>query len=124
LTDRWFGLAKNVSPFAVDVFYHAVCTGAFNVKYRNSEVIKVKSGDSASASASCKRKQAVLGGGWVALSGGLPAAGGWAKSSKPADSKSDKKKVPDDKWSVTYYNDSVVTHRLLVRAVCKAGGAP
>jgi hypothetical protein len=124
LTDRWFGLAKNTSGGQLEVLFHTVCTGAYVVNYRNSDVVRVKPGESAKATAACKSKEAVLGGGFAGFTDGLPAAGGWAKQSRPKDSKADGNKVPDDSWAVTYYNDSVTTHRLLVRAVCKAGNAP
>jgi hypothetical protein len=66
----------------------------------------------------------VLGGGFVGYSKGLPASGGSTNLSRPFDSKKDRKKVPDDGWLARYHNDSVVTHRLLVVAVCKAGNVP
>jgi hypothetical protein len=124
ITDRWYGLAKNTAAEERVVYTYAVCTDAYVIKYRNSDVVRVKSGENGKASASCKPKEAVLGGGFVAYTQGLPASGGWANASRPRDSKKDRKKVPDDGWFANYHNDSVVTHRLLVRAVCKAGAAP
>jgi hypothetical protein len=124
ITDRWFGSAKNTSGGTISVDYHAVCTDAYIVKYRYSDVVNVKSGKEATASASCKPTEAVLGGGFVGFSEGLPASGGWAKESRPRDSKKDRKKVPDDGWRAKYYNGAVVTHRLLVVAACKKGNAP
>jgi hypothetical protein len=124
ITDRWFGLAKNTSGVTVTVNTHAVCTDAYVVSYRNSDVVRVKPGENAKAAAACKRKHAVLGGGFVGFSDGLPASGGSVNASRPFDSKKDRKKVPDDGWLARYHNDSVVTHRLLVVAVCKAGNAP
>jgi hypothetical protein len=124
ITDRWFGLARNTSGSAISVNYHAVCTDAYVINYRNSDVVNVKPGESAKAAATCKRRHAVLGGGFVGFGDGLPASGGSANVSRPFDSKKDRKKVPDDGWLARYHNDSVVTHRLLVVAVCKAGNAP
>jgi hypothetical protein len=121
ITDRWFGLAKNTSGAPVDVDNHAVCSASYIVRYRNSDVVNVKPGESKKATASCSRRHAVLGGGFVGFSDGLPAAGGSVTSSRPVDSKRDRKAVPDDGWAAKYHNDSVVTHRLLVVAVCKAG---
>jgi hypothetical protein len=124
ITDRWFGLARNTDGGTISVNYHAVCTDANVVKYRNSDLINVKPGKDAKASASCKPKEAVLGGGFAGFSEGLPATGGWTSSSRPRDSKQDANKVPDDGWLAKYHNDAVVTHRLLVVAACKAANAP
>jgi hypothetical protein len=124
ITDRWFGLAKNTTGATISVDYHAVCTDAYVVRYRNSDVVKVKPGQTAKAAAACTRRQAVLGGGFVGFSEGLPASGGSANVSRPFDSRKDRKKVPDDGWLAKYHNDAVVAHRLLVVAVCKAGNAP
>jgi hypothetical protein len=123
-TDNWFGSAKNAAGVTLPVDYHAVCTDVFVGRYRSSDVVRVKSGESGKASAACKAKEAVLGGGFVGFNQGLPASGGWVNASRPRDSKKDRKKVPDDGWFASYRNDSVVTHRLVVFAVCKAATAP
>jgi hypothetical protein len=124
ITDTWFGVATNPTGGSIDVDYHAVCTDEYKVRYRNSDIVRVKSGEEGKGTASCKSKEAVLGGGFVGYHEGLPASGGWTTESVPRDSKKDAKKVPDDAWRAQYYNNSVVTHRLLVVAVCKAGDAP
>ena len=123
-TDNWFTSAKNTTGGTIDVDSHAICTDAYIVKYRNSDVVRVKPDETGKAAAACKRREAVLGGGFVGFSEGLPASGGWASVNRPFDSKRDRKKVPDDGWRASYHNDAVVNHRLLVFAVCKAGNAP
>jgi hypothetical protein len=124
ITDRWFGLATNTTGGTIDVDYHAVCTDAYSVRYRNSDVVRVKPGETGKAAATCGREHAVLGGGFVGYYEGLPASGGSVSASRPFDSKKDRKSVPDDGWLAKYHNDSVSAHRLLVVAVCKAGNAP
>ncbi len=64
----------------------------------------------------CRNKQSVTGGGFVANFGSAQAH---IIQSRPFDSLNDKNKVPDDGWSVKFYNDSGNTQEFALTAACR-----
>jgi hypothetical protein len=93
------------------------CTSGYDGTTRTAKT-KIKPGDAGAAAAACKRSEAVIAGGFESLRGGEPAFSTWATSTRPFDSRDDRRKVPDDGWRATVHNGSGAKTVLRAVAVC------
>ena len=86
---------------------------------RQSDAITVKPGDTGKATARCKGGEAVTAGGLFSALGGEPRRDTWATSTRPYDSK-DNRKTPDDGWTIKVQNgrDTGKT-KIAAYAVCQ-----
>jgi hypothetical protein len=117
-----------VADWILTVQNHAAVQGSYAVWYacsdaydvtRRAESTTVKRGDAGKATATCKRREAVINGGLAMTAGGEPKPDTWATATRPFDS-ADKKKTPDDGWTAKAYNESNAKIALTAYAVCAA----
>lgn len=94
------------------------CSTELSVKIRQGSKT-VKPGKSGKLKVACAEKEAVLSGGYdFAAQPGFELVDSNLNASIPFDSKSDKKKVPDDGWSVRAFNGAASTQTLRAFAAC------
>jgi hypothetical protein len=117
LTD-WTMTAQNHASVQGTYSIWYGCSDAYDVS-RRAKSTTVRRGDVGQATATCKRGEAVINGGFAMTAGGEPKRDTWATSTRPFDS-DDRKKTPDDGWTVRAYNDSNAKAGLTVYAVCAA----
>lgn len=82
--------------------YYGIC-GTYDVRFRRA-VTKIDDGESGSVTASCKKSETLLGGGFAGIKNDAVGYQIDLLATKPVDSKDDKKKVPDDGWQVKAAN--------------------
>jgi hypothetical protein len=99
--------------------FHSVCSDVYDVRYRYSDPTRMKPLEAGVATASCKRKEAVLGGGFQSKHMNASAYQTPALATRPADSRSDRDKVPDDGWQARAFNTQEFNVNLIAIAVCK-----
>ena len=119
----WRGVAT-MTAGPGDLIFHAVCSQAFVINYRQSDPVRLESYRGGKATVSCNRSEAVLGGGVALFLNGEPQTSVGVSATRPHDSKSDGNKVPDDGWLARGHNFSTETLRLRAFAACKVGLAP
>ena len=117
LTD-WSNTVQNHAAVQGSYTVWFGCSDAYDVS-RRSESTSVKPGEVGKATATCRRDEAVITGGLAMTVGGEPKPDTWATSTRPYDSK-DNKKTPDDGWAAKAYNDTDAKARLTAYAVCAA----
>jgi hypothetical protein len=120
VSPRWYSYAQNEGGLTMVVDYWTVCSSSYVLRYRTAEA-NAKKGQEATATAKCKAREAVMGGGFHASAGEFVAINVWPTATKPWDSKDDARKVPDDGWRVTLHNGSNAKVDVVAHAVCLHG---
>ena len=114
----WHPFAHNTT--ANDTLWdsYAICSD-LDVRYRESEGVRVRPEETAKAIAECRPNEAVVSGGWAGKDGMVIGFTMRALTTKPWDSKDDKNKVPDDGWLAKAQSLHGQRIDLVANAVCK-----
>lgn len=99
-----------------------VCSDDLTVRYRRSDPIRLRPGETVKAIAHCRPNEAVLGGGFAGVKGEVIGYRIGALASKPWDSKQDAKGVPEDGWLAKARSLESLRVSLVANAVCKRPG--
>ena len=84
-----------------------------------TEAKQVQSGSAGKVTAKCKASEAVIDGGFGSTQGGsTDVRNMWVTSSRPHDSK-DKRRTPDDGWTVKLRNTDAAKAKLTAYAFCE-----
>jgi hypothetical protein len=99
----WTSTVQNLADINAEYTVWYSCIEGLDPVLRQSDTVSVKPGDAGKATARCKAGEAVTAGGLFSAVGGQPRRDTWATSTRPYDSK-DNKKTPDDGWTIKVQN--------------------
>jgi hypothetical protein len=114
----WSPVARNTTIDDTLWDAYAVCSD-LDVSHRESERVRVATEEAGKAIAPCKRREAVVSGGWAAKREDVVGFTAKALTSRPWDSKDDGNDVPDDGWLVKALNLHTERIDLVANATCK-----
>jgi hypothetical protein len=113
----WSVIAQNHGALRAEPTIWWGCSSGYDTN-ATRRVVAVKPNRAGTLKTPCRKSEAVVAGGFQARGGTDPARFSWATATRPFDSKKDRRKVPDDGWRATMFNDSASVIDLTVYAIC------